>query len=189
MGDPTTPPVALPQKTDFNIGEEFGTAKRNLPPAKIVAICLAILAVVVSIFAFLHRSKPQGAGTIDYVTGIEIPGQKSVLVALTVTLRNSAEKPLWIHTLKAQLTTADGKTFDDVPASAVDHDRYYEAFPVLKGNAKPALTPETKIVAGAERSGTMIFSFPVDQPTFDQRKSISLNIQPYDQPLPVILSK
>jgi len=33
-----------------------------------------------------------------------------ILAAVTMTLRNTAANPLWIHTLKAQLTTADDKT-------------------------------------------------------------------------------
>src|SRR5512143_2459792 len=43
MSDQPTPPPAPPTEptTDFQIGEEFGTAKRNLPPAGIVVICVA----------------------------------------------------------------------------------------------------------------------------------------------------
>ena len=48
--------------TSFNIGEEFGTAKRNLPPAKIVAIAIGVVAVVLGCFAFLQRATPQGGG-------------------------------------------------------------------------------------------------------------------------------
>ena len=51
----------------INIAEEFGTAKRNLPPAKIVGIVLAVAVVVVGIFAFLERAKPQGGGSIDNI--------------------------------------------------------------------------------------------------------------------------
>src|ERR1035437_5039318 len=40
---PTPPePIIKPSEpiTEFHIGDEFGTAKRNLPPAGIVLICL-----------------------------------------------------------------------------------------------------------------------------------------------------
>ncbi len=103
---PVSPPAPV---TQFHIGEEFGTAKRNLPPAGIVAICIAAVAVIVGIFAFTERPKPQGAGAIDLVTVAEVPGQNMVLAAITLTLRNTADKPMWIHSLKAQLTTTDGK--------------------------------------------------------------------------------
>ena len=179
---PSTEPI-----TEFHIGDEFGTAKRNLPPAGIVLICLAAVAVIVGIFAFKERQKPQGAGSIDFVAAAEVPGQNMILAAITMTLRNTADKPLWIKNLKAQLTTADGKTFDDDAASAVDLDRYYQAFPALKESSEPPLSPETKLSAGAEQRGTIIVSFKVTKEAFDQRKSLIVTIQPYDQVLPVVL--
>ncbi len=88
----------------INIGEEFGTAKRNLPPAKIVGIVLAVAVVLLAIFAFLDRAKPQGDGSIDNIAVAEVPDQNSVLVALNVTVHNSGEKSLWIHDIKAKIT-------------------------------------------------------------------------------------
>jgi len=173
--------------TEFHIGEEFGTAKRNLPPAGIVLICLGVVAVIVGIFAFHGRPKPQGAGSIDFVVATEVPGQNMILAAITFTLRNRASKPLWIHTLKAQLTTVDNTTFEDEAASAVDLDRYYTAFPALKESSEPPLPPETKLLAGAEQRGTIIVSFKMTKDAFDQRKSLTVTIQPYDQVLPVVL--
>ena len=91
-------PVRRPEPiTEFHIGDEFGTAKRNLPPAGIVLICIAAVAVIVGIFAFKERPKPQGAGSIDFVTAAEVPGQNMILAAITMTLRNTADKPLWIQ--------------------------------------------------------------------------------------------
>jgi hypothetical protein len=173
--------------TEFHIDDEFGTAKRNLPPAGIVLICIAAVAVIVGIFAFKERQKPQGAGSIDFVAAAEVPGQNMILAAITLTLRDTADKPLWIHTLKAQLTTADDKTFDDDAASAVDLDRYFQAFPALKESSEPPISPETKLLAGTDRRGTIIVSFKVTREAFDQRKSLTVTIQPYDQVLPVVL--
>jgi hypothetical protein len=173
--------------TEFNIGEEFGTARRTLPPAGIVVICIAAVAVIVGIFAFKERAKPQGAGAINFVAEAEVPQQNIILVAITLTLRNTAERPLWIHTLKAQLTTANGETHEDEAVSVVDLDRYIHAFPTLKESAEPALSPETKMLPGSEQRGTIIVSFKVTKEAFDQRKSLRVSIQPYDQPLPVVL--
>jgi hypothetical protein len=188
-------PVPSPQRpslpsepiTEFRIGEEFGTAKRNLPPAGIVLICVAVIAVIVGIFAFVGRPKPQGAGSIDFVVATDVPGQNMILAAITFTLRNPAARPLWVHTLKAELTTADGNSFDDEAASAVDLDRYYQAFPVLKESSEPPLPPETKLLARTEQRGTIVVSFKVTKEAFDQRKSLMVTIQPYDQVLPVVL--
>jgi len=182
-----TPPTPPAPTTEFHIGDEFGTAKRNLPPTGIVLICLAAVALVVSIFAFVGRPKPQGAGSINVVSAVEVPGQNMVLAAITFTLRDTTKTPLWIHTLKAGLTTADGKTFDDNAASAVDLDRYYQAFPALKESAEPPLPPETKLLPGTEKRGTIIVGFKVTKEDFDRRKSLTVTIQPYDQVAPVVL--
>jgi hypothetical protein len=188
---PAPPPTGPPPKsqTDFHIGQEFGTGRRNLPPAGIVLLCIAVIAIIVGGFAYFNRAKPQGAGSIDFVTGVEVTGQNSTMVAITLTLHNSGEKPLWIHSIKAQLTDADGKTFEDEAASSVDFGRYFQAFPVLKENTQPPLPPETKLLPGAEQKGTIIVSFPITKDALDKRKSIAVTIQPYDQPLPVVLSK
>ena len=154
---------------------------------RIVLICIAGVAVVVGILAFRERPKPQGAGAINFVSAAEVPGQGMVLSAITFTLRNTTEKPMWIHTLKAQLTTADGGTFDDNAASAVDLDRYYQAFPALKESSEAAISPAAKLLAGAEQRGTIIVGFKVTKEAFDQRKSLTVSIQPYDQVLPVVL--
>jgi len=188
---PSPAPTPTPPPTTFNIGEEFGTAKRNLPPAGIVLICLAAVAIVVAVVALHQRPTPQGRGSIDFVSTAEIPvpdkTPKSLFVAVTLTLRNTADRSLWIHTLKAQLTTADGHSYEDEAASAVDLDRYFQAFPPLKESSEPPLPPETKLLPGTAKKGTLLFSFPVSKEAFDQRKSLQVVIQPYDQPLPIIL--
>ncbi|MGB6384920.1 MAG: hypothetical protein WBD25_20625 [Terriglobales bacterium] len=185
---PASQPPSPPRPTaEFHIGEEFGTAKRNLPPVRIVLICIAAVAVVVGIYAFRERPKPQGTGSIDFVAAAEVSGQNVILVAITMTLRNTGEKPLSIHTITSQLTTADGKTFEDEGAPAADFDRYYKGFPVLKESSEPPLVPDTKLLSGAAQRGTIIVSFKVTKEAFDQRKSLIVTIQPYDQVMPVVL--
>lgn len=193
---PIEPPPALPppppapvatSPIPFHIGDEFGTAKRNLPPVRIVLICIAGVALVIGIFAFKGRAKPQGAGSIDFVSAVDVPGQNMILAAITMTLRNTARGPLWIHTVHAELTTADGRNLEDDAASVVDLDRYYQAFPALRESSEPPLAPEAKLLAGGEQRGTIIVGFKISKEAFDQRKSLTVTIQPYDQPLPVVL--
>jgi hypothetical protein len=183
-----TPMIDLGPGPGINIGDEFGTAKRNLPPAKIVAIVLGVAAVLLGIFAFVTRAKPQGNGSVDNITAVEIPDQHAVMVAINITLHNSGEKSLWIHDIKARLNTEAGE-FPDEAASAVDFDRYFQAFPALKEHAFAAIPPETKIPPGGQAQGTIVVSFPVTKDDFDRRKSLSVAIRPYDQPLPVVLTK
>jgi hypothetical protein len=184
----TTPAAASSASvTDFHIGEEFGTAKRNLPPARIVAICVVGIAILLGIIAFVERAKPQGGGAISNVAAAEVPDQNIVIAAITFTLHNSDAKSLWVRSLKAQLATADGQNYDSQAASAVDFDRYYQLFPSLKEGSAPAISPETKLQAGTETRGTIVVSFPVTKDAFDHRKSLAVVIQPYDQPLPITL--
>jgi hypothetical protein len=187
-GGPTSP-AATPEGTDFNIGEEFGTAKRNLPPARIVLIGVAIIIVVAALVSFVQRAKPQGVGAIDNFAVAEIPNQNSVLVAINVTVRNTGKKPLWIHTIQGTLKTESGEELTDVPVSPMDYDRYFQFAPVLKEHSQPALLPETKIPEGKEAHGMVLVSFNVNKDAFDKRKSLGVVVQPYDQPRPIVLTK
>jgi hypothetical protein len=186
VNSPEPSPAPTPMK--FEIGEEFGTAKKNLPPAKIVLIGVAILAVVAGIFALLQRPKSSATGSIDQMVSVEIPNQGSVMVALNVSFRNNGTKPFWIHTIKADLDTGSN-SFSDTAASPVDFDRYYQAFPTLKQYAIAPLQTEAKINPGDQTQGTLIFSFPVTPDAFANRKVLKVSIQPYDQPAPLVLTK
>ena len=172
----------------INIADEFGTAKRNLPPLKPLLLTTAGILVIVAIVSFFQRAKPQGAGSLDAVTAVELPGQNASLVALTFTLRNSGKKSLWVHDVQGKLITSSGEASSDA-VSAVDFDRYYQAFPTLKANTQPALSPEAKLQPGEEVKRTVIVGFPVSLENFNQRRSVSVVIQPYDQPVPVTLTK
>src|SRR5437016_13987886 len=187
--NPATPPPASPAPTasepapsgamKFDIGEEFGTAKRNLPPAKIVLIGIAIVLVVGAIMVFT-QTRPTSAGSIDDVAGVEVPNQGTVLAVINVTLHNGGKKAMWIHSMKATLKTDSGE-FPDDAASPVDFERYFQAFPALKQHAIEPLKVETKIQPGGEVKGTIMVVFPVTQDDFDKRNSLSVTVQAYDQ--------
>jgi hypothetical protein len=190
---PPTPPApagppAIPAGPTINIGEEYGTAKKNLPPAKIVLIAIGVVAVVVLIASFLKRATPQASGSLDNVAAVQIPDQSSTMVALTFTLHNTSDKTLYVHTLQGSLKSAGGDSTADA-VSAVDFDRYFQAFPALKSGAQPALPPETKIQPGESVTRSIIVAFPVALDVFNQRKSVGVVIWPYDQTVPVTLTK
>jgi len=144
--------------------------------------------IIVGIASFFQRAKPQGAGSLDNVVAVELPGQNSVLVALTFTLRNSGKKSLWVHNIEGKLVTSSGESSGDA-VSAIDFDRYYQAFPALKANTQAALAPEDKLQPGQEIKRTVMVSFPVTLDVFNQRRSVSVVVHPYDQPVPVTLTK
>jgi len=183
----TTPPASQRGPT-INIADEFGTAKRNLPPVKVLLLATAGILVIVGIYSFIQRAKPQGAGSLDNVTAVDLPSQDGVLVALTFTLSNSGQRSLWVHGIQGKVVTSTGELSSDA-VSAVDFDRYYQALPTLKANTQPALAPEDKLQPGQEIKRTVIVSFPVKLDAFNQRRSVSVVVQPYDQPVPIILTK
>jgi hypothetical protein len=192
--DVSSPPPPAPSastsgpSTRFNIGEEFGTAKKNLPPVKIVLIGVAVIAVIALIASVTQRPHSATTGSIDDVVSVEIPDQNSIMVAINVSFQNNGAKPYWIHTIKADLDTATGSFTDDA-ASPSDFDRYFQAFPTLKQHALPALEREARINPGGRTSGTIIVVFPVTPDAFANRKSLKVTIQPYDQPVPLVLTK
>ena len=189
MSNPPTPqPPAAPPGPTINIGEEFGTAKKNLPSGKILVVAIIVLGIVVAFVSFLKRAKPQASGSLDNVVAVEIPGQNSTMVALTFTLRNTSDKILYVHTLQASLKASSGDITADA-VSAVDFDRYFQAFPALKNGAQPALSPESKIQPGENANRTIIVVFPMKLDDFNHHQNLAAVIWPYDQSMPIVLSK
>ncbi len=163
------------------ITEEFDSAKWRLPPVVPVLIALAVVAIVVAVFTYGTRYKPVSSGKVQQVYAVNVPDQNTVLVAVQLTLQNTGrEKPLYVHGATAHLTTADGKTYDDRAASAVDFERYFQGFPDLRQHATQALTPNTQVPVNGQAEGTLIFGFPVDKATFDQAKSLGITVEFFD---------
>jgi hypothetical protein len=170
------------------MGQEFGTGRKNLSPVKIVLIGVGVVVVVALVVALLQHPQSSATGSIDDVASVEIPNQNSVMVAINVSIHNAAQKPYWIHTIKAELDTGTDH-FTDEPAAAVDFARYLQAFPALKQHALEPLKSDAMLEPGTETKGTIIVSFPVLSDAFANRKTLKVTIRPYDQPVPLVLTK
>jgi len=184
---PPEPPITSGPKNEFDIGEEYGTAKKNLPPAGIVAICMAAVVVIVAAYALTHRAHALSSGSIADVVAVPVADQNMVMVAINISLQNNSDKPSWIHTIQAAVDTGGNKLSDDA-APAVDVIRYFQAFPDLKQHALNLLTTETRLNPAEKLSGTIVVSFPVTADAFAARKSLTVTITPYDE-VPVVLTK
>ena len=184
---PSAPGTSSDQPTDFDIGEEYGTARKNLPPAGIVAICVAVVVAIAAVYALTHRAHPLSSGSIDDIVSVPVPGQDMVMVAVNVSFQNNEQKPTWIKSLKVAADVGGNKLTDDA-APAVDVQRYFEAFPALKAHALDLLTTETRTNPGSKIAGTIVVSFPVTAEAFTARKSLIVTITPYDE-LPVVMTK
>src|SRR5215831_11624491 len=77
------PGLDLGPGVGVNVTQDMAAPERKLPPAKVVLIVLGVLLVVLAIYGFVGRAKPQGQGQIDNIAVAEVPNQYSVLVALT----------------------------------------------------------------------------------------------------------
>lgn len=191
---PTPPPPPSPERpagseppVAFDISEEYGTARKNLPPARIVGLCVAAVAVAVVLYGLFQKAHPYSTGSIDEIVSIPVAGQDMVMVAINVSVENHATKPAWIHTIQATLDTGANQFTDDgVPA--VDAQRYFQAFPELKQKALDILKPETRLDPAGKVSGTVVVSFPVKDDVFAHRKSLRVTITPYEE-RPLVLEK
>lgn len=194
MADPSLPPPppvsdasTANQQSDFDIAEEYGTARKSLPPAGIVAICVAVVAAIVAGYALTHRAHAVSAASIDDVVAVPMPGQEMVMVAVNVSLQNNEQKPTWIKSISVAADVGGSKQTDEA-APAVDVQRYFQSLPELKQRALELLTPETRISPGSKVSGTIVVSFPVNSNAFAARKSLTITITPYDE-LPIVITK
>jgi len=180
-------PESIPPKPDTAqpvAYEEFGSAKRNLPPVAPVAVAIVLVAAVVGILMYVNRAKPAAQGTVDGVYFSQPADMSSPMILIEVTLRNTSDKTLYIKSIKGAITTDQGDQSDDA-AAARDYDRYLSAYPDLMGHSRP-LQVETKIPPGGEKKGAVLLSPSVSKAQFDGRKDATITIEPYDQ-RPIVL--
>ncbi len=183
---PTEPPAPAP--IPFSIGEEFGTANKNLPPLKIVGIVVAVIAVVAAVFAFVQRPRQKSTGAIENVVSAEVPTQNLLMVGIEISIHNQGSKPFLPRDIKADLET-DGGTFSDQAASNMDFPRYVQAFPVLAGDGSGPLQFEKALQPGDQTKGMVIVTFPVTADVFAKRKLLRVTITGPDQLVPLVLTK
>lgn len=193
MADPRLQPAPQsqpqPEETDAGhvpLTEEFDKAKWTMPPIGVVVIALAVIAVIVGLISYGMRPKPGATGSIDEAYAVALPGD-NVLATVKVTLRNTGGKPLFIRNIKAQINTDKGE-FKDEAANAVDFDRYFRGYPDLRDHSILPLKVETRLSPGEQIRGSVIVSFPITVDTFNNRKSLSVVIEPYDM-APVAIQK
>ncbi|MGH9602973.1 MAG: hypothetical protein ACRD24_11365 [Terriglobales bacterium] len=184
--------------------EEMDSARWTLPPVLPVLAAAAVIAVVVVLYVG-RPSKPQTTGSITRVVAAEQPAapgptkkpkaamatpvpERSVMVVVHLRLENPADKPLYVRNVGARLEVPGGKIEEDEAASAVDHDRYLQAYPDLQAHKIAALPAETKIAPGAQQDGMVMFAFPVSRESFDQRKSLTVTVGLYDRK-PLVLQE
>lgn len=179
-------PKSSPDAGHIPISEEMDSAKWTLPPIVPVLVALIVVGVVIAIVAYTNRPTPTASGNITKVLSSDQEGNS--LVAVHLNFRNELEKPLWIREIKSEVQTADGKTYNDTAAPAVDVDRYLKGAPELAEGKIGPLSEETKIPVHGSQAGMVVFAFPVTKAAFDSRKSLKVRVEFYDH-APMVLTQ
>lgn len=168
--------------------EEMDSAKWRLPPILPVLVAAVAVALIVGLFT-LVMGRPAGAGKILNLTTAEQVTKDSVLVAVNVAVKNVSKEPVTIKTIQVEMTPAAGakdqSVLRDEAASALDYNRYFQAYPALAQNQMEPLRVETKLQPGETQQGMVIVGFPVNQEDFDKRKSLTVLINLYDHSVPI----
>jgi hypothetical protein len=172
----------------YPVAQEFGTARKNLPPTKIILIGLGAVLLVGGVISLVQMQRQPASGSIDNVVVAPVTGQKQVLVGMAITLQNHGRKPYVIRDIKSDLSATPGNFSDDA-AAAVDFGRYFQAFPILQQGAIEPLKRESRIEPGGEAKGMIIVSFPVTADEFTNRKSVTVTISGHEQAEPLVLTK
>lgn len=180
-------PATSGEQSDFVlVPDEIDSTKWRMPPWTPIGIVLLVIFIGVGIAAYVTRPKPKATGTIEEVYAVALP-ENNVLVTMKMNISNVGKKPLWIRNLKVKLVTDKGE-FTDEAANAVDFPRYFSGFPDLREHTIEPIKGEDKINPGSQERGSIIAGFPVSLDEFNARKSISVIIEPYDQP-PITITK
>jgi hypothetical protein len=158
--------------------EELDSAKWTLPPIVPVLIALVAVAIVIAVVAFANRPTPHAKGNITKVIAAE--NADNVLVAVHLSFNNTKDDYLWIKSITGEVEASDGKKYTDEAAPAVDLDRYVQAAPELGEGKTAPLRTEMKIPARKSQTGMVIFAFPVNKASFDQRKSFDVRVEFHD---------
>ena len=165
--------------------EEMDSARWTLPPLVPLLIAATAVALLAGGYYWLGKGEIASSGSIREVVAAEQPDKASVLVLVRVLVENKAEKPLWVRAMRVSLKTSQGEWTDEA-ASAVDHDRYFQAYPELAARRGPPLRVEERIPATSNQEGVLLVTFPVTKQAFDQRQSLTVTIEAYDRGLLVL---
>jgi hypothetical protein len=188
------PPVTPAPKPQYNAGhtpitEEMDSAKWTLPPIVPILIAVAAVAIIIAVVSFTNRQTPVLNGEIADVQSVETSTGQNTLVAVNVKVHNATDQTIHIRSVTTTMQLADKpEPLTDEAASYGDFERYYTGFPSLRTNAIDPLKPDDRIAPGTDRTGRVIFSFPIPKAQFDARKSLAIKLNLYDHN-PVTITK
>ncbi|HYG99530.1 MAG TPA: hypothetical protein VD837_10400 [Terriglobales bacterium] len=183
---PGQSPQQAPEPEHLLVPEEIDSSKWEMPPWGIVGAVLLVILIAIGVVSYLMRPQPKATGSIDEIFAVAM-AENQVMTTVKINLENVGGKPLWIRNVQGKVVTEQGE-FTDVAANAVDFPRYFAAYPDLREHTMTPIKAEDRIAPREMLRGSLIFTFPVSYDQFNNRKSMSVIIAPYDQN-PVTLTK
>lgn len=158
-------------------------------------LAVAVLAIVVGIFFWRTPLRAADvtvahAATLPTHTvfhtdtrlvGVRDPAEDAFYVVATVHIHNRLHVPLFIKDVTGTFTGPDDSATNTSAVEKNDLDNLFLTFPKLKPLSSAPLLRETSIQPGADAEGMVILEFPIDQDTWNKRKSAAITVDFYHQ--------
>jgi hypothetical protein len=184
----------------------FAQAERRnfLVPAIIAIALLAVIALVVGHF---YNPVPPFAADItltkvaylpehivfhedSIVVGHKDPFEDDLYAVANVRVVNRTKVPLHLNDISVVLTAPDGTQTTASAANKKDLPNLYVTFPALKPLASEPLPRGTTLQPGGQAEGMVLFTYPITQAVWDQRKSAVISFDFINQtPVNVTIPK
>lgn len=107
--------------------------------------------------------------------------EDNLYILTTLRIDDRLRLPLFLKDFTADLVTADGQQFTTSAVEERDLSNLFTSYPDLRPLAPSPLLRETMIAPGGTAQGVILLRFPVNQNTWDRRRSATLNIDLYHQ--------
>lgn len=161
--------------------------RRNFLVPAIVAI--AVLAVIALVVGHFYNPVPPFAADItltkpvaylpehivfhenSIVVGHQDPFEDDLYAVANVHIVNRLKVPIHLNDIAVILTAPDGTQTTASAANKKDLPNLYVTFPALKPMVSDPIQRGTILQPGEQAEGMVLFTFPITQAVWDQRKS------------------
>jgi hypothetical protein len=171
----------------------FAQAERRnfMVPAIIAIVVLAVIGIVVAHF---YNPVPPFAADItltqpvaylpehivfhsdSIVVGHQDPFEDDLYAVANVRVVNRTKAPIHLNDITVVLTAPDGTQTTASAANKKDLPNLYVTFPALKPHASDPILRGTILQPGGHAEGMVLFTFPITQAVWNQRKSAVISL-------------
>jgi hypothetical protein len=167
--------------------------RSGIHPVVAALIAVALVVAIVGGYVWVNTKPPVHDGALvsivtypihrELSTGTALgglAGQKDIydeeIVLTNVRIRSTADIPLFLHDMWADVTLADGTTEHSTGASTQDYHDVFVAYSALAPKQTTAVLRDTTVKPGEEIDGQMIFHYPITGQQWDQRKDFKVYV-------------